>query len=193
MYNDPYNPELNPGKDPELVGEDSKEIAPGWEDVAAEADSPDAPSAIGSPESYRSPNSPRRGTIGEDLDTLRKYLDDEHEEGAAPPNESDITDDADSSEDAQDESPNDITEELSESEIESRFRDYIRSLESEFGNVRNMSNDGLRRQIHEEKQSLEYQLSNPDASADRTLYIDLAVRKRAEAILGNDDELEARA
>lgn len=192
MYNDPYNPELDPSKNPELAGEQTNEIAPDWEAVAAEADSPDAPPAIGSPDSYRSPEHLRHGTIGEDLDALRNYINHEN------PEDEDInlsenidghTDVDPVEENTNDKSPDSPSEKLDEAEVEARLRDYINSLESEYNNVRNMSNDGLRRRINEEKLSLEQQLSGPEANEDHSIRIDLAVRRRAEAIIRENDNM----
>ena len=188
MYTDPYNPELDPSKNPELAGENTNEIATGWEDVAAEADSPDAPPVIGSPESYASPERAHQGTISEDLNALRSHIDniDDEDSGSLERlKESTDTDSLD--EKATDEAANEATKELDEAEVEARLREYVMSLESEFNGVRNMNNDGLRRKIRDEKHSLEQRLSSPDASSDRTLRIDLAVRKRAEAIFRERD------
>ena len=189
MYNDPYNPELDPSKNPELAGETTNDIAPGWEDVAAEADSPDAPPAFGSLESYQTHERLRHGTIGEDLDALRTYVNHTDTEGPQTPEQLDETTDDSIIEEKPKETKEDSSKELDEAEVEARLRDYIMSLESEFNNVRNMSSDGLRRRISEERRSLEQQLSGPDASTDRTLRIDLAVRQRAEAILRNSDQI----
>lgn len=191
MYNDPYNPEQDPNTKPEFTNGDTKEIAPGWEDVAAEANSETAPPAIGSPESYHYP----RGTIGEDLDALRSYMDNANELNGEASNIVDASDDTvpeTSTADSTQESTSQPEEVPDEAEVEARFREYVKALESELNSVRNMSNDGLRRNIREEIHSLKQQLSganNADAPSRHDLMIDLAVRRRAEAVLQKQDEL----
>ena len=92
----------------------------------------------------------------------------------------------------EDESDNHAVEEINEAEIQARLREYLEELESKFTEVRNMSNIGLRNHILKEKYDLETKMSTPELSNDHSLRIELAVRKRAEAILREKD-LESQA